>query len=128
MQERLHLPQELLAQAPADLAVEDALPPALPPAGARALGPLADLWARANLGAARQAALRSAAAAAARLAAAAAAATGGARDSVLQQSAWRHARPQVRLFVSFSRCLGCHGAWVSEADCVLALAVICTFA
>ena len=105
MQERLHLPQELLAQAPADLAVVDALAPALLAPGAQAPGPLADLWARAKLGAARHAALRSAAAASARLAAAVAAATGGARDSVLQQSAWRHARPQVHM------CFGSQGCW-----------------
>ena len=97
MQERLFLPEEVLAQAPLDLEVADALLPALQAAGAQAPGPLADLWARAKLGAARLAALRAAAAASARLAAAAAAATGSVRDSVLQQSAWRHARPQVRL-------------------------------
>ena len=97
MQERLPLQPELLRQLPMDLLAADALLPLLLAAGAEAPGPLADLWARAKIGSARLAAARSAAGFSTRLAAAVAATGGDARDSVLQQSAWRHARPQARL-------------------------------
>jgi hypothetical protein len=94
-QARLPLPPEQLAQLPLDAAVADALPTALLAAGAAEPGPLADLWAHARAASARLGALHAAAGYAVRLGAAAAAARGSARDSALQQSAWRHARPQA---------------------------------